>query len=196
MQNAAIFIFRTLLELYIITFVLRLIMQWVRADFRNPLAQFIVRVTNPLVVPLRRLIPSARSLDTATLAVVLLMELLMTAVLINLACIGNPDIAQLILLTLLRVVYLVLRIYLFVILIYVICRTGATTVKKGHTINSGSGPVRTFCHHRYSGADDAVAYRPGDDRTRLYLNGATLLAGCCQESQRRWGAFRTDRRHS
>jgi YggT family protein len=120
MQNAAIFIFRTLLELYIITFVLRLIMQWVRADFRNPLAQFIVRVTNPLVVPLRRLIPSARSLDTATLAVVLLMELLMTAVLINLACIGNPDIAQLILLTLLRVVYLVLRIYLFVILIYVI----------------------------------------------------------------------------
>jgi len=120
MQNAAIFIFRTLLELYIITFVLRLIMQWVRADFRNPLAQFIVRVTNPLVVPLRRLIPSARGLDTATLAVVLLMELLMTAVLINLACIGNPDIAQLILLTLLRVVYLVLRIYLFVILIYVI----------------------------------------------------------------------------
>jgi len=120
MQDALTFIFRTLLELYIITFVLRLIMQWVRADFRNPLAQFIVRVTNPLVLPLRRLIPSAGGLDTATLVVVLLMELLMTAVLIKFACLGNPDIAQLALLTLLRVIYLILRIYLFVILIYVL----------------------------------------------------------------------------
>jgi YggT family protein len=120
MRDALTFVFRTLLDLYIITFVLRLILQWVRADFRNPLTQFVLRVTNPLVIPARRLIPPAGNLDTATLVVVLLLELLMTLVMINVACLGSAGIGQIIALTALRVVYLTLRIYLFIILIYVV----------------------------------------------------------------------------
>jgi YggT family protein len=120
MRDALTFVFRTLLDLYIITFVLRLILQWVRADFRNPLTQFVLRVNNPLVIPARRLIPPAGNLDTATLVVVLLLELLMTLVMINVACLGSAGIGQIIALTALRVVYLTLRIYLFIILIYVV----------------------------------------------------------------------------
>ena len=120
MQDALTFIFRTILALYIITFVLRIILQWVRADFRNPLTQFVLRVTNPLVIPARRLIPSAGGLDTATLVVVLLLELLMTLVMINVACLGDAGFGQILILTLLRTIYLTLRIYLFIILIYVV----------------------------------------------------------------------------
>jgi YggT family protein len=120
MRDALTFIFRTLLDLYIITFVLRLILQWVRADFRNPLTQFILRITNPLVIPLRRLIPATGGLDTATALIVILLELLMTVALIKFACLGEPDVTQLLLITLLRLTYLTLRIYLFIILIYVI----------------------------------------------------------------------------
>ena len=120
MQNALTFIVKTLLELYIITFVLRFILQWVRADFRNPVSQFLVRITNPLVIPMRRLIPSVGGLDTATLVIILLLELVLTIVLINLVCMGEPYFIQTIGLTVLRIVYLVLRIYLFVILIYVV----------------------------------------------------------------------------
>jgi YggT family protein len=120
MRDALTFIFRTLLDLYVITFVLRLIMQWVRADFQNPLTQFVLRVTNPLVIPARRLIPPAGQLDTATLVVVLLLELLMTVVMINLACLGSAGIGQILFITVLRVVYLTSRIYLFIILIYVV----------------------------------------------------------------------------
>jgi YggT family protein len=120
MRDALTFVFRTLLDLYIITFVLRIILQWVRADFRNPLTQFVLRVTNPLVIPARRLIPPAGNLDTATLVVVLLLELIMTLVMINVACLGSAGISQIIALTVLRVVYLTLRIYLFIILIYVV----------------------------------------------------------------------------
>jgi YggT family protein len=120
MQNALTFIVKTLLDLYIITFVLRFILQWVRADFRNPITQFFVRVTNPLVIPVRRLIPSVGGLDTATIIIVLLLELTVTIVLINLTCIGEPFFIQIIGLTLLRIVYLTLRIYLFIILIYVV----------------------------------------------------------------------------
>jgi len=120
MQNALTFVFRTLLDLYIITFALRLIMQWIRADGRNPLSQFIIRVTNPLVIPARRFVPSFGSLDTATLLILVGLELLATGVLINLACIGAPDIGQYLTLTLLRLIHLALRVYLFIILIYVI----------------------------------------------------------------------------
>lgn len=120
MQDALTFIVKTLLELYIITFVLRFILQSVRADFRNPISQFLVRLTNPLIIPIRRLIPSIGGLDTATIIIILLLELTLTIVLINLTGMGEPYFIQIIGLTLLRIVNLVLRIYLFVILIYVI----------------------------------------------------------------------------
>ncbi len=48
---------------------MRFWLQWVKADFYNPLSQFIVKVSNPLVVPLRRVIPSLGGLDIATLFV-------------------------------------------------------------------------------------------------------------------------------
>ena len=120
MQNALTFIVKTLLDLYIITFVLRFILQWVRADFRNPVTQFFVRITNPLVIPARRLIPSISGFDTATIVVVLLLELTVTIILVNLTCIGEPYFIQIVGLTLLRLVYLVLRIGLFIIFIYVL----------------------------------------------------------------------------
>lgn len=120
MQDALTFIVKTLVELYIITFVLRFILQWVRADFRNPVTQFFVRVTNPLVIPARRLIPSLGGLDTASVVIIILLELALTMVLINLTCIGEPNFFQIVSLTLLRIIYLTLRIYLFIILIYVV----------------------------------------------------------------------------
>ena len=49
-----IFLVRTLGDLYLLTFLLRFIMQWVRADFYNPLSQAVVKITDPLVFPLRR----------------------------------------------------------------------------------------------------------------------------------------------
>jgi len=120
MQNALIFIVRTLVDLYIITFLLRIVMQWIRADFRNPLTQFILRVTNPLVIPLRRVVPAIGNLDTASLIVVLLMQLIVTVILVNLTCVGEPIFVQVVSLTVVRTIYLLLRLYLFVILAYVI----------------------------------------------------------------------------
>jgi YggT family protein len=120
MRDALTFILSTLLDLYIITFVLRLILQWVRADFSNPLTQFILRITNPLVIPLRRMIPAAGSVDTATLLIVFALVLARQLILLNFACLGEPAISQILLLTLLRLTSVVLLIYLFVILIYVL----------------------------------------------------------------------------
>ena len=66
------YIVDTLLWLLTLAFVLRLLFQWVRADFRDPMADAIVRVTNWLILPLRRVLPPVGKIDTATVVAVLL----------------------------------------------------------------------------------------------------------------------------
>jgi hypothetical protein len=61
-KDAIFFLLNTLLGLVILAFVLRLLLQMVRADFYNPISQAILRLTNPLVIPARRIIPSPWSL--------------------------------------------------------------------------------------------------------------------------------------
>jgi YggT family protein len=55
-------------------FVLRLLLQLVHASFYNPFSQFVYRASNPVLLPLRRALPSWRGLDTAALVVALLLQ--------------------------------------------------------------------------------------------------------------------------
>lgn len=68
-MQALQFLIDTLFNLYLMVVILRLWLQLARADFYNPFSQFVVKATNPLVLPLRKLIPSIGSLDTATLLI-------------------------------------------------------------------------------------------------------------------------------
>jgi len=69
---AIIFIVDTLLSLALWVFLARLLLQWARADFRNVFCQAVVRLTNPLILPLRRVLPPIGKLDTASVFAVLL----------------------------------------------------------------------------------------------------------------------------
>ncbi|BET96087.1 YggT family protein [Xenorhabdus taiwanensis] len=60
------FVFFTVLDLYIAVLLLRVWMQWARCDFYNPFSQFIVKITQPVVRPLRRVIPAIGPIDTAS----------------------------------------------------------------------------------------------------------------------------------
>lgn len=75
MQNATNFLFQAIIGFALYIVLLRFWMQWVRADFRNELGQFIISVTNPVVIPLRKLLPSIKTIDTATLVLALLVAL-------------------------------------------------------------------------------------------------------------------------
>ncbi len=74
-MNALIFIVDTLLSLALFVALLRLFLQWTRADFRNPISQAVVRITNPLVMPLRRILPPIAKLDTASVVTVAIVAL-------------------------------------------------------------------------------------------------------------------------
>ena len=66
-MQALIFIINTAFSLYLMVVLLRIWLQWARADFYNPLSQFVVKVTNPVIIPLRRMLPSIGKIDTASL---------------------------------------------------------------------------------------------------------------------------------
>jgi len=78
------FLVRTLAELFVLVLLLRFYLQVARASFRHPLAQFCMALTNFLVVPARRLIPSIHGYDTATLALAWLVSLLANLLMLTL----------------------------------------------------------------------------------------------------------------
>ena len=84
-MHALLFILNALFTLVVVAFLLRVIMPLVRADFRNPIGEAVLKVTNPLVLPLRRALPPARRLDPAAIVALLLVQFLKTAVLMLVA---------------------------------------------------------------------------------------------------------------
>jgi YggT family protein len=80
-MNAIIYIVETLLSLALAVVLARLLLQWTRADFRNPLCQAIVRLTNPLILPLRRILPPIGKIDTASVVAVLIVATVNVAIL-------------------------------------------------------------------------------------------------------------------
>ncbi|CAK0739189.1 YggT family protein [Gammaproteobacteria bacterium] len=74
--DAITFLISTLFGLFLFTVLLRLLLGWMRADFYNPLAQALVKITNPLVLPLRRLIPGYGGFDWASMIVLLALQFL------------------------------------------------------------------------------------------------------------------------
>lgn len=72
-QGALEFLISTVLELAAFLMLTRFLLQWVKADFYNPVSQMVVRFTNPLLMPLRKLLPANSNLDFAALAMVLVL---------------------------------------------------------------------------------------------------------------------------
>jgi len=74
--GALIYLISTITDLYVAAILVRLLLQWVGADFYNPLSQFLIKITNPVLVPVRRVIPPIGKLDTASVVVMLVLEML------------------------------------------------------------------------------------------------------------------------
>lgn len=81
-MEALIFIVRTLLQVLLVTvFLLRVLLPLARADSRNQLSQAVIRLTNPLVLPLRRIVPPIGKVDTASIVALILVQVAATATL-------------------------------------------------------------------------------------------------------------------
>lgn len=117
-MDAIRYIVDTLLWLLTLAFLLRLLFQWVRANFRDPMADAIVRLTNWLILPLRRVLPPIGKIDTATVVAVLAVASLRTFAVLALAGEGVGDVLLFLRITLVDLAEMVLKIYLFAMLLY------------------------------------------------------------------------------
>lgn len=119
LTNPAVFLIQTLFGLYITLVAIRFLLQWARADFYNPISQFVVKLTSPVLRPLRQVIPGYAGMDLAALVLAWFLKsielgLLVVVLGLNVSLFGALGWAVP------AVVELFLNIFLFAILIRVI----------------------------------------------------------------------------
>lgn len=122
--HALVFVINTVLGLYTAAVILRFLMQQVRADFYNPLAQAMMKLTNPLLLPLRRFIRPWNRIDLASLVLALLLQLLNVVVVswfanrIGYGLGYGPGF--LLMWTAIKLVYILVNLYFFTVLVEVL----------------------------------------------------------------------------
>jgi YggT family protein len=118
MHQVVLFLAETFLSLLLYVFLLRLMLQWTRGNFRNPIAQAIVRLSNWLIMPLRRVLPPLGRLDTASLLAAYAMALVQTAALAVILAGALPDAFPWLLAALVELIRSALWLYFWAIFIY------------------------------------------------------------------------------
>lgn len=117
--QAVVFLIEVLFGLYVLAVMLRFLLASVRADFHNPLSQFIVKVTNPPLKILRRFIPSYMAIDWAAIVLLIIvqgLEIVLTALVV---AGGIPAPLGLLVLTIAELLKTLIYLYIFIIIIQV-----------------------------------------------------------------------------
>ena len=76
LTNPMVFLLEVAFQVYTLAVLLRFLLQWARADFNNSISQLVVKVTSPLLIPMRRAIPPLKGVDTASLVLAWLLKAL------------------------------------------------------------------------------------------------------------------------
>jgi len=117
--NAIQFLIQTLFGLYLVAIMLRVLLQLTRADFYNPVSQFLVKVTNPPLIPLRRVIPGFMGIDFAAIVLMLVLKIV-EIFLIVLIKGASVNFIGVVVLAIAELLHLLVNVYFFTILIQVV----------------------------------------------------------------------------
>ena len=118
--QAAVFLIEIIFGLYILAVLLRFLLARVRADFYNPLSQFIVKVTNPAIKPLRRIIPGYFGIDWPSIVLLFIVQLTEIILVALVTSARIPAFEGLCVLTIANLIKEVIYVYIFIILIQVV----------------------------------------------------------------------------
>jgi len=119
LSSALIYILNAISTIVVFVFMLRFLLPLLRADFRNPIAQGLLRITSPAVVPVRRIVPSIGSIDTATILVAFAVQFLVTW-LIQAIFVDSPRLDVLAFMSVVELAVVVIRIFVFAVFISII----------------------------------------------------------------------------
>ena len=119
LTQVGLLVINTLVGLYLLLVVLRFLLQLVRADFYNPVSQFIVKATNAPLIPLRKVIPGLGGIDIASLVLALLVQAVAIILILLLNGIHPPPL-QVVMWSAIGIMSLLLKVYFWGLLITVI----------------------------------------------------------------------------
>lgn len=118
-SDAARFLIETVFGIYILLLMLRYLFQLVRADFYNPISQFLAKATNPPLRPLRKILPGIYGIDTASVVLMFMLKFVELFLLVSITG-GAGSLLGLAVLAIAQLLGLLITIYLFAIIIQVI----------------------------------------------------------------------------
>jgi YggT family protein len=107
-------------QIIVALFLLRFLLQLTRADYRNPVSLAIARFTNPVVLPLRRVVPGWRGMDMASLVAALLAQFLVLAALSLIGAMRMPGLAALAIDTPFQLVLAAIQLYTVLIFVRIL----------------------------------------------------------------------------
>ena len=147
--NAMTFLIKTVFELYILAVMLRFLLQLFRADFYNPISQFLIKITTPVLRPLRRWIPGFAGIDVAALALMAILQFIEIA-LIAAANGYIPGIGGLLIVSIASLLQLLIYVFIVAILIQVVLSWIAPDTYNPMTsiLRSLCGPLLRPVRHR------------------------------------------------
>lgn len=119
LTNPLVFLVQVIFGAYILVVMLRFLLQLVKADFYNPVSQFVVKVTTPPLRPLRRIVPGVAGLDIASIILMWLLKSLELALIMTIGGFGTSLLPALVW-SIPELISLFINVFLFAILIQVI----------------------------------------------------------------------------
>lgn len=130
-RAALIYLVQAVFDIYLFVLVIRLVLAWISADYTHPVTQLIVKLTNPLVKPLRKYIADYRKLETSTFVLLLLIDLVKVSIISLLKYTLTNPFGLLVLMTA-DIIQLFLQTFSYAILIQAIM----SWIQPGSTMNS------------------------------------------------------------
>jgi YggT family protein len=119
LNNAVLFLINTVFDLYLFVLCIRLILAWSRADYFNPITRVIIQLTQPVIAPLRRLVPNYARIEFSTLLFIIFLEII-KIYLLSLLLMGGAPVFVIVITAIQALIRLILNTFFYAIILHVI----------------------------------------------------------------------------
>ncbi|RLA25656.1 MAG: YggT family protein [Gammaproteobacteria bacterium] len=114
LSDPIIFLLDTVFSFYILAVLIRFLLQWVGGDFYNPISQFLVKITHPILRVLRQYIPAIGKVDTSSVVLLLVLQMISDSIVLMLKGLSF-SFAALTLLSFSQLISLLINVFVFAI---------------------------------------------------------------------------------
>jgi YggT family protein len=116
LNNASLFLIATVFNLYIFIVMLRIMLQWVNTEFTNPVFQFVVKLTNLPLRPVRHIIPTVHGVDLAAITLLVLLEVIKLFILFWVETTVTPTLGGLIVIAFAEILKQIIQIFFYALI--------------------------------------------------------------------------------